>query len=103
MSKFLKTSLAVSGLAMIVGCAPLPPLSPTVSVNPPLPNAVIPCASCAPESTYGIAVTRPNPCNDYPVTYRVQMPETDKRVRFVDRPELVSTSTQSSFVNSCGR
>ena len=93
MSKFLKMAVVTTGLGMLVGCAPVP-LTPAVA---------IPCATCAVDSTYGIAVTRPNPCNDYPVTYRVQMPETDKRVRFVDRPELVSTATQSTTVNSCGR
>jgi hypothetical protein len=90
MSKFLKISAAVAGLGLVVGCAPLP-------------TVAIPCGTCGPEAVYGIAVTKPSSCNDYPVTYRVQMPETDKRVRFVDRPELVSTTTQSSVVNSCGR
>jgi len=99
MSKFLKLSLPGCALAMLVGCAPLTPLTQ----NTPAPAAALPCANCAAEAAYGIAVTRPNACNDYPVTYRVQMPETDKRVRFVDRPTIASTSTQSVSVNSCSR
>ena len=103
MHKFLKLAMPCAVLATLVGCAPLPPLSFQPLVTPTAPIAVLPCATCTVESTYGIAVTRPNPCNDYPVTYRVQMPETDKRVRFVDRPELMSTSTLSVSVNNCGR
>ena len=101
MNKYLKLSVASSGLAMLVGCAQLTPLS--VPFTQTAPAAVNPCGTCAPESVYGIAVTRPDGCNDYPVTYRVQMPETDKRVRFVDRPEISSSTTQTSSVTSCAR
>lgn len=95
MKKILRVALPLSAAVFMVGCAPLPPAV--------APAALVPCATCAPEAVYGIAVTRPSPCNDFPVTYRVQMPETDKRVRFVDRPELVSSSTRVSSVASCGR
>ena len=43
------------------------------------------CAVCPVEPRYVLAVTRPGACNDYPVTYRVQVPEADPRVRSVDR------------------
>ena len=40
-----------------------------------------------------VAVTRPQLCNDYPVTYRVQVPESDDRIKMIDRTELVSATT----------
>ena len=43
------------------------------------------CGVCSIEPRYLLAVTRPGACNDYPVTYRVQVPEADPRVRSVDR------------------
>jgi ABC-type Fe3+-hydroxamate transport system substrate-binding protein len=43
------------------------------------------CSSCPIDPRYALAVTRPGACNDYPVTYRVQVPEADPRVRSVDR------------------
>jgi len=58
-------------LGMVVGCAEVPKAKPIAAV----------------------AVTRPQLCNDYPVTYRVQIPETDDRIKMVDRTELVSSGT----------
>jgi hypothetical protein len=34
---------------------------------------------------YAVAVSRPDRTNDYPVEYRVQVPDTDSRVRVVER------------------
>jgi hypothetical protein len=58
-------------LCTVVGCAEVPKGKPIAAV----------------------AVTRPQLCNDYPVTYRVQIPETDDRIKMVDRTELVSSGT----------
>lgn len=44
------------------------------------------CNSKAPH--YAVAVTKPAICNDYPVEYRVQIPETDPRTRSVNRVHL---------------
>jgi|APCry1669192010_1035390.scaffolds.fasta_scaffold46325_1 hypothetical protein len=45
---------------------------------------------------YATAVTRPAVCNDFPVDYRVQVPETDERVRPLDRTQL-SSNTNAAF------
>ncbi len=50
-----------------------------------------PAASCTSgcdgqaEARVALAVTRPSLCNDFPVTYRVMIPDTESRVRHVDR------------------
>ena len=58
-------------LGTVVGCAEVPKAKPFTAV----------------------AVTRPQLCNDYPVTYRVQVPEADDRIKMIDRTELVSVGT----------
>ncbi len=49
----------------------------------------------------GNAITRQALCNDYPVTYRVQMPEVDDRVRLVDRSLLSSSGGTASRIANC--
>ena len=54
-------------------------------------GAVVGCAEVPKAKPFtAVAVTRPQLCNDYPVTYRVQVPEADDRIKMVDRTELVS-------------
>jgi hypothetical protein len=56
-----------------------------------------------PKPFTAIAVTRPHFCNDYPVTYRVQVPETDDKIRMIDRSELVSVATLTYQMPACQR
>lgn len=97
--------LILFGFSVIaVGCAPLPmagaagdPSPLEKAAAPAKPSASAPaakgaaptsgCADCAsqPQAYYAVAVTRPALCNDYPVEYRVQVPDTDARIRPIDR------------------
>lgn len=43
------------------------------------------CAGCADQSKISYAVARPNPCNDFPVSYRVNAPKDLDRVMAVDQ------------------
>jgi hypothetical protein len=52
-------------------------------------------------SYYATAVTRPAVCNDFPVDYRVQVPETDERVRPIDRTELSSNMNAAFPSHQC--
>jgi hypothetical protein len=53
--------------------------------------------SFGPKSSYhATAVTRPAVCNDFPVAYKVQVPETDERIRPIDRSQL-SSSMNAAF------
>jgi len=86
--------------------APKAPIeTPTVSTRTPMvpQGQALPCATCAPKPFTAVAVTRPPLCNDYPVTYRVQVPEADDRIKMIDRTELVSSATNTYFVPSCSR
>lgn len=48
-------------------------------------GAAMDCSGCrAVQPVHAYAVTRPAQCNDFPVTYRVQVPDSDPRVRNVD-------------------
>jgi hypothetical protein len=56
--------------------------------------SLVGCAEVPKPKTFtAVAVTRPQLCNDYPVTYRVQVPEADDRIKMIDRTELVSSTT----------
>ncbi len=59
--------------------------TPTVVMAHQGCGACVSCSACPTESRYALAVTRPGVCNDFPVTYRVQVPDTDPRVRSVER------------------
>jgi len=50
------------------------------------------CDNCAPAPTYALAFTRPSldVCNDFPINYRVQTPESSSRIRPIDRTTLYS-------------
>jgi hypothetical protein len=50
---------------------------------------------------YATAVTRPAACNDFPVNYRIQIPEVDERVRPVDRTTLSSISNEKNASTQC--
>lgn len=58
----------------------------TIPLNPPVASSGCgpSCATTA-ESKVAMAVTRPSACNDYPVSYRVTVPDTESRVRNVER------------------
>ena len=95
----LKKILAMcSSVALVTGCQAT---GPTVTAE----AQVAPCLTCAAKQQPipAIAVTRPPMCNDYPVAYRVQTPETEPRVRAVDRVELVSNGTLSAVATNCPR
>lgn len=65
--------------------------------------ADVPCLNCGAQPYYAYAVSRPPMCNDYPVTYRVQIPETDERIRAVDRSELYSRDGMVTVYGGCPR
>ena len=77
----------------LTGCAQLQ--MPAAPAQAPAPAVAQPCADCnAKPPYYAVAVTRPALCNDYPVEYRVQVPESDARVRPVDRMVLADGAAQ---------
>ena len=90
--------LILMGLVGVTtGCAQLPPLMG--SAKP----ASQPCVDCGPKAPYyAVAVTRPALCNDYPVEYRVQVPETDARIRPIERVVL-GEGLASVSNRSCGK
>ncbi len=97
MKSVFSTLLSLLGAGLVAGCS-------TVEVrNSVEPHGHAPvvssCATCKPAPYYATAVTRPGACNDYPVAYRVQVPETDDRIRPIDRTQLVSTG---GYYASCG-
>lgn len=64
-------------------------------------SQVAQCTECAgPQTVTGIAVTRPSLCNDFPVTYRAQTPESKDRIRFVDHPTLQSNRLVATQLNA---
>ena len=90
----------VSSVLLATGCEATAPLA-----NPNASTQQAPCLSCAAKQQPmpAIAVTRPPMCNDYPVAYRVQTPETEPRVRAIDRVELVSNGTLAPVATTCPR
>ena len=90
-----------STLVALSGCGSLPSFAPSVVVAPVA--ATVPCLNCGAQPYYAYAVTRPPMCNDYPVTYRVQIPETDERIRAVDRSELYSRDGMVTVYGGCPR
>jgi hypothetical protein len=89
-------------IAGVAGCASNQ--APAVSVAQVIPSAST-CVGCKVAPYYAVAVTRPAVCNDYPVSYRVQIPDVDDRVRPVERPQLISNGgvVQSSSTAQCCR
>ncbi len=75
MIRLLRFSV-LAPLALLTACAS--PL--TIVVSAPT-QAATPCTDCAAAPSNGLAVARPAPCNDYPVTYRAQAPDHLERVR----------------------
>lgn len=96
--KYLKFIMSTFVAHSIIACTSVP-VGPVVQVGPVAP----PCATCGPKPFTAIAVTRPPLCNDYPVTYRVQVPEVDERIRMIDRTELVSVATLAYQMPACQR
>jgi len=92
-----KLLILIGLVGVTSGCAQLPDLK---SAEKP---AAPPCADCGPKAPYyAVAVTRPALCNDYPVEYRVQVPETDARIRPIER--VVLGDGMASVSNrSCGK
>lgn len=76
--------LIIMGFSVMSGaCAQTSP-----SVQAPAPERAAAPAdrpSVATTPYYAVAVSRPDRTNDYPVEYRVQVPDTDPRVRVVER------------------
>jgi len=104
--KYLKFLLSTFLAHSIIACTCVP-VGPVVKVDPVAPPVAppvaSPCATCGPKPFTAIAVTRPPLCNDYPVTYRVQVPEVDERIRMIDRSELVSLATLTYQMPACQR
>jgi hypothetical protein len=98
--KILTFASTAISLLMVAGCHATTPLQPPVAEAPVA--SCLTCGSKAPPVP-AIAVTRPPMCNDYPVAYRVQLPETEPRVRAVDRVELISNGTLSPTAVACNR
>ncbi|GKQ56339.1 hypothetical protein [Sphaerotilus sulfidivorans] len=95
MKTVFSTLFSLLGIGLMSGCSTVEVRN---SVEQPAP-VVSSCATCKPAPYYATAVTRPGACNDYPVTYRVQIPEVDDRIRPVDRSQLVSTG---GYYAACG-
>lgn len=98
--KFKHLLGVLSSVTLAAGCHATAPLD-----NSGSQMQQAPCLTCAAKQQPmpAIAVTRPPMCNDYPVAYRVQTPETEPRVRAIDRVELVSNGTLSPVVANCPR
>lgn len=90
---FLFALLAASAHSQHVGqmqqCAQAPYGAPTQQCPQPLPPQQaqqLACANCPPlEPRVAYAVTRPSPCNDFPVSYRVQVPAEREKILPVDQ------------------
>jgi len=83
-----RVTLITTSCAVVAACT---------SVPLPAPMSQAPCVACSPAPEYSYAVTRPLSCNDYPVSYRVQTPETDSRVRNIERSVLMAQG-QTQYV-----
>ncbi len=95
MMKTIFFSLLLASSAVLSACGS----APVVAVV----ESAAPCLNCGSQPYYAYAVTRPPMCNDYPVTYRVQIPEVDERVRAVDRSALYSREGASTVYGGCPR
>ena len=106
---------------VVVGCAAP---APTVNVPAPIVNVPAPVMMQVPESAPtsqqvsaccdcatpypSIAITQApshaceGNCSDFPVSYRVQVPETDGRVRNIDRTLVTSGKAHISKIANCG-
>jgi hypothetical protein len=71
-----KISLVSLTMALLSGCAQLP----------------TGCVGCVVDPKVAYAVARPSPCNDFPVTYRVQVPAERDKVLAVDQVTLHSSA-----------
>jgi hypothetical protein len=80
-------------LALLAACA-----SPLTRVESAPPQVATPCTDCVAAPVNGLAVARPAPCNDYPVTYRAQIPNHLERVRPFDS----ATATPRSSTGRAG-
>jgi len=95
---------AFAGLAGLSGCSLTGACgNSTATATATATAANVPCLNCSAQPYYAYAVTRPPMCNDYPVTYRVQIPETDVRMRAVDRSELLSRDGMVTAYSGCPR
>ncbi len=97
--KILAT-LPLLAACLLSGCAVTESVVGKPVVVAPAPAATV-CTTCSATPVMGYAITRPALCNDYPVTYRVQMPEVDDRVRQVDRSVLASSGGTASRIANC--
>jgi len=83
------------------------PVMVQVPETAPTSQEVSACCDCA--TPYpSIAITQATShacegnCSDFPVSYRVQVPETDSRVRNIDRTLVTSGKAQISKIANCG-
>jgi hypothetical protein len=101
----VKRNLILAGLfsGLFAGCAQVP----TVLTSAPLISAATQtgataptgptlsrpaCLGCQSDPRTAYAISRPGPCNDYPVTYRVQVPNERDKVLPVDQVTLSSST-----------
>ena len=91
----------VSILVVLAGCATQRP--------EPVKKAVeeVACCNCEASSYQAIAITQApshacnGACSDFPVGYRVQVPETDARIRNIDRTTVSSGEARVSRFAAC--
>ena len=91
--------------------------APEVHIPPPVvmqapeaaqkPREVAACCDCnAPYMAIAITLASfhvcEGTCSDYPVSYRVQVPETDSRVRHIDRTLVSSGDARTGKLAGCG-
>jgi len=83
-----------SGCATCSDCAPKTAIyaNEPCQANAPCNGQQIQPSGFKQNSNYYFTVTRPGCCNDFPVTYRIQIPDQEDRVRSIDRPLLVQPS-----------
>jgi len=93
-------SLPLLAVCLLSGCAATESFLGKPVAVAPAPAATV-CTTCSATPVVGYAITRPALCNDYPVTYRVQMPEVDDRVRLVDRSVLSSSGGNAPRIATC--
>jgi len=92
-----KLLIGIAFSSILVGCAGVPLKSADQG------DKQADCPDCgAKPPYYATAVTRPALCNDYPVEYRVQVPETDPRIRPIERVVMGEGSVKSD-AKSCAK
>ena len=78
-------SLLLLGALLVCGCS-IP--NPSAFVTGSSPYAVQ-CGNCASQPYYSMMLAQPAIASDFPVAYRVQVPEADARLSQINTPATV--------------